>query len=330
MNRTMSVNMALWLCLMLGGLPAAAQEPTDLAAPLELDEIRDVPYLEDTDGFTHALNVYGPSTGGPWPTAVMIHSAGESGAADTYLDHWARSVASEGAVVFVPYWPDNSPWANAEEFLEDSGDITAQLACAVRFARSETDRYGGDPADLSLFGHSAGATYAMDVAFTDPAVPPGCLADAGSAVPEDLVVFEGEWLELGHPVWDSLIAEDRAVFDTYTPWSYMADAPRIPVTILDSGWTYILASTREDIEAKLSLRDPDGRLLEGLDRLGALDDGRLTMPDTQRLLADELMELGYPVVFLDLPGSSHGYLSNEALAMVTDVLRSGSALPPAE
>jgi acetyl esterase/lipase len=255
----------------------------------------------------------------------MIHGAGGS-----RLDHWARAVASEGVVVFVPYWPDTAPWASADEFLAANTDITAQLACAVRFARSEAERYSGDGADLSLFGHSAGATLATDIAFTDPPVPPGCLADADSAVPEDLVVFDGEWLELGHPVWDSLIAEDRAVFDTHTPWSHMVGARRIPVTILDSGWTFILASTPDDIDTKLSLRDSDGRLRDGLDRLGVIEDGRLTVPDTQQLLADELAGLGFQVTFLDLPGSGHTHLSEAALAMVSDLLRLGPASSPAE
>jgi hypothetical protein len=70
----------------------------------------------------------------------------------------------------------------------------------------------------------------------------------------------------------------------------------------------------------MALRDPDGTLREALDGAGALADERLTETEAQRLLADELVALGYPVSFIDLPDSDHERLSEAALAMLADAL----------
>jgi hypothetical protein len=91
------------------------------------------------------------------------------------LDPWARAVAAEGAIVFVPYHYGEPTWPTAAAAVAGAGETTEQLACAVCFARSRADRYGGDPADLSLFGHSSGAHSAALIVLTDPAVSPHCL-----------------------------------------------------------------------------------------------------------------------------------------------------------
>ena len=69
-------------------------------------------------------------------------------------------------------------------------------------------------------------------------------------------------------------------------------------------------------------------LLESLDRIGALADGRLTETESQRLLADALAALGYPVSFLELPDSDHEQLSKAALAILADALIDGSRMSP--
>jgi pimeloyl-ACP methyl ester carboxylesterase len=260
----------------------------------------------------------------------MFHGGGgEYGSA--ILDPWARAVAAEGTVVFVPRWPSQAPSPDVAAAMADFSGITAQLACAVRFARSEAARYGGDPADLSLFGHSAGAQFASLVALTDPDVSPECLAVASSAVPDDLVLFEGDWLLNGHPVWTSLLAQDRSsVWEAQTPWPHLADAPRLPVTILDSNDPSLAIGTQERIDESMALRDPDGSLRESLDRVGALADDRLTETESQLLLAEELAALGYPVSFLDLPDSVHERLSEAALGILADALIDGPGLSPLE
>jgi|GEM_PF-7009164 len=320
------------LCSALGTMPtmtSASDEGPSAGDGVQIEKTADVPYLLDPDGTTHVLRVYAPTSPGPWPTAVMIHGGGGAyGAA--VLDPWARAVAAEGAVVFVPYHFGNPTWSTAAAAIAEITDVTGQLACAVRFARSEAGRYGGDPADVALFGHSAGANLASVIALTDPPVSPDCLADADSAIPEELVLFEGDWLLLGLPVYDPLITEDPSVMDVLTPWSHTADAPRIPIAILDSDDPSLSVHTQDRIDDALALRDPDGVYRNRLDRASALEDERLTETDAQHLLAEELSNRGYPVYFIDLPDSNHERLSDTALAMVTDALVSGSAGPSVE
>jgi pimeloyl-ACP methyl ester carboxylesterase len=305
----------------LGATPAMASTEAVLPGdePPAIESSTLVRYLADSDEVTQGLTVHAPTVPGPWPTVVMIHGGGGPLAA-AILDPWARAVASEGAVVFVPRWPNAELQPDATEAMAAFADTTAQLACAVRFARSEGERYGGDPTDVTLFGHSGGGHWASIIALTDPAVSAACLAEADSAVPDDLVLFEGDWFLHGHPAWDSLLAEDRAIWAAQTPWPHLAEGPRLPITILDSTDPSLAIEPRERIDESMALRDPDGVLMAALDQAGALADERLTESETQHLLADELEAHGYPVMFLGLPDSDHQRLSEAALAMLAEAL----------
>ncbi|HZD05072.1 MAG TPA: hypothetical protein VE173_09140, partial [Longimicrobiales bacterium] len=169
----MGVGMGLLVTLpSCDGASPSSPDPSATASPSpstpSAEELRElyqsVLYQEDPDGTQYAMSVYAPAAeGGPWPVAVMIHGAGGS-----RLDQWARAVASKGVVAYVPYWPDDSPWHSAKGFRADMTPTIEQLACAVRFARAEAERYGGDPSNLTLLGHSAGANFASVIAFANP------------------------------------------------------------------------------------------------------------------------------------------------------------------
>lgn len=180
------------------------------------------------------------------------------------------------------------------------------LACVVRFARAAAARFGGDPARLSLYGHSAGANHAAKIAFGEPEVPAGCVAEAGSIVPEILVLFEGDWFILGMPAWSDLLREDPSVMDLATPWSDLESATRMPVHVIDSGDPTLGAPYDA---GTLALRDPTGEFLAGLEEAGALDDGILSEADVDRLFSARLESLGYDVSLHELAGSLHTYIS---------------------
>lgn len=273
-------------------------------------------YQEDTDGTRYTMNVYVPATGdGPWPVAVMIHGAG-----GFTLDHWARDVARQGVVAFVAYWSDTGLPPSAEEFRTAVTATTERLACAVRFARAEAERYGGDPSNVTLLGHSAGANYASVIAFADPEVPEGCLVDEGSVLPDNLVLFDGDWLIMGLPEgWDRLLREDRGVMDTITPWSHLEESDRMPVHILDSDAPGLYRDA-EGADRWLALRDPTGVFYQELQRGGAFDDGKVSEHEAQRLLYDRFQSLGYEVSFHPLPDSGHEHLSDAALKVMADAI----------
>jgi acetyl esterase/lipase len=250
----------------------------------------------------------------------MIHGLG-GGMAPT-----PSQVAAQGVVVFVPAW-EMPPVETAEAARAGAEGVYEQVACAVAFARAEAERYGGDPENLSLYGHSAGAGIAIIVALSDPEVADGCVAPSGSASPDNLVLFEGDWLVVGMGFWDKLLREDPGVMDSFTPWSYLEEGARVPVRILDSGDpTFVLPRYRvlEGEDDWLTLRDPTGALRLGLERMGAFDDGKLSLTDIQRLLVRELKSLGYEATFHDLPDSSHSSLSDEAVQVVVDAITSAT------
>ena len=310
-----------------GGAAAASSSSSTSVAPSPsvsaggtetVREIPDVFYQEDPDGTEHVLDVYVPTpAGGPWPVVVMLHGGGLSGA---WLKDWATAVAEQGAVVFVPTWIATDP-TNAKVGMRLAWAETNRMACVVRFARARAERYGGDPSNLALFGHSGGGNIAATVAFADPEVPQGCVARFGSLVPESLVLFEGGWL-LPDPDWDALLAEDPdVVIDAMLPWPYLDGGDRMPVTILlseygaDSQWIDV-----EDPQAWMTLRDPSGELGDEADQMGIFDDGRLDMREMQALLLHRVDALGYEASLDTLPESDHTSLSEEGLQVLVDVI----------
>jgi pimeloyl-ACP methyl ester carboxylesterase len=280
----------------------------------------DVPYQEDPDGTERLLSVFAPAAeGGPWPVAVMIHGLG-GGMAPS-----ASQVAAQGVVVFVPTW-EMPPIETAEAARVGAEGVYEQVACAVAFARAEAERYGGDPENLTLYGHSAGASIAIRVALSDPKPAEGCVAPADSVVPDNLVLFEGDWLVAAMGFWDRLLREDPGVMDSFTPWTHLDAGARIPIRILDSGDPTLVLPRNRTLEGEgdwLTLRDPTGAIRRGLERMGAFDDGKLSFRDVQRLLLRQLKAFGYEATFHDLPDSSHSSLSDEAVQVVVDaILRS--------
>jgi hypothetical protein len=155
------------------------------------------------------------------------------------------------------------------------------------------------------------------IAFGDPEVPEGCVAPSGSVVPDNLVLFEGDWLLIGRPDWDDLLREDPRVMDWITPWSSLDAATRMLVHVLDSN-DPSLCRNAEEVDP--ALRDPTGRFRRDLEQLGAFEDGQLCIQEAQRLFHGRLQSLGYPAAFRDLPGSSHQHLSEAGLQILADAI----------
>ena len=116
------------------------------------------------------LDVYAPAKAGSWPVVVMFHGAGTDNGGVGQL---ARRVADLGFVVFSATWGagTRAPAPTYDEGLA----VQSQAACAVEFARAHALEYGGDPATMVVFGHSAGANAGALVAFARPEPTAGCL-----------------------------------------------------------------------------------------------------------------------------------------------------------
>jgi len=258
------------------------------------------------------LDVYAPAAAGPWPVVVMLH--GGFGSKGDLAAH-ARGVADLGFVAFSATWGAGMPFgAPTYDQLLATG---SQAACAVEFARAHAAEYGGDPATMIVFGHSAGASTGAMVAFARPELSPGCLVDATLGPIDALVTWDGEWLaQTTYVGWDERLAADPRVFDALTPWTDLPEHKDLTVVMLsetepnaDFNYERPLPDP-EAMDAFFAPRDPSGVLRAQLEANDALADGILDLLESQQLLFSVLKAQGNPVSLDIQPDSNHIYLSD--------------------
>jgi predicted esterase len=259
------------------------------------------------------LDVYAPKQTGPWPLVVMLHGAGVG---KHYLTAWATKVAQRGAVVFVPDWgivinsfanPFRSATLTPQELRAALPVEIGDVAAIIRFARATGARYGGDPNNLTLFGHSGGANQALMEPFSGAAASAGALAGAGSSIPERAVVFDADYLLAGTSLWDEVLAGEPSVMRLITPWPSLGRRVDFPITIVGSGDPG-LSRELGDPWAKdswLVARDPAGDIRRGLEKLGALKGNLITNESIEQLLVQRLKADGDKVTYVRLTDSSH-------------------------
>jgi acetyl esterase/lipase len=116
--------------------------------------VRDIAYGPGPRG---RLDVYRPARGeGPAPVVVFFYGGGwDSGRKDLYA-FVGRALARRGLVAVIPDYRVY-PEARWPDFVQDS-------AKAVAWARVHAAEHGGDPGELYLMGHSAGAYNAVMLA----------------------------------------------------------------------------------------------------------------------------------------------------------------------
>ena len=116
-------------------------------------KITDVSYLKSTDINAldnPKLNVFIPRKSNVKQAAVLIFIHGgnwNSGRKGTY-DLLGRNFASKGVVTVIPDYT-LSPSANYDV-------MTNQIAQVITWVKENIDKYGGDPNQIFVSGHSAG------------------------------------------------------------------------------------------------------------------------------------------------------------------------------
>jgi acetyl esterase/lipase len=183
--------------------PTAAFNQLALARAGGLQVTRDQAYGEHP---RQRLDVYAPREAGPpRPVLVFIHGGSwNSGDKATYA--FAGAAFADGGFVTVTPNYRLVPEVRYEGFLQDS-------AQAVRWARDNARRFGGDPERIVIVGHSAGAYNAAMLA-----LDPRWLGDAG--VPRTTI---RAWAGLAGP-YDFLPLDDPATIAAF------GQAPDLPAT----------------------------------------------------------------------------------------------------
>jgi acetyl esterase/lipase len=154
--------------------------------PADFNVVSSVPFtqpVECGDGQTCQVRVdiYVPSGPGTFPVVILVGPSGRG-----YLASFAGDLARLGILVFN---------ADFRDVADSGGGYPAafqDVACAVRFARSDAGQYGGDAGPVTLVGHSLGGWVGSVVALDQTEFEGGCLAD-GSGRPDAFVGLSGNY-----------------------------------------------------------------------------------------------------------------------------------------
>lgn len=288
---------------------ATLPPPAPTATPAAVTAATDLRYESSGPlGKPADLDVYAPTAPGPWPVVVMFHGDPAMGSKG-YVGPWALTVAAEGFVVFVPTWGKTS--YEADQKLARHDQLIAydgQVACAVEFARAHAAEYGGDPSTLLLFGHSAGANVAAQVAFARRKPTAGCPGGTMLGPVSGLVTFEGDWL-LADPSWDAIVPADPAVLAAITPWDFLAKHRDLRVAMLMSenpgAGMEPQTADPQATDSWIATRDPTGTLRRQFTAIRAFGGGRPGVKEEQALLYAALKAQGNPVSLTEMPGTDH-------------------------
>lgn len=137
-------------------------------------------YTSPSGTCTLQADVYSRAGALDQPVIVLAHGGSCLQGCRSYLGQLSSALSLEGAVVFNV---DVRQGSRAAATYHD-------LACAVRFARANATTYGGDPARVTLVGHSMGSQRGPTVALAGDNFTGGCLA-GGSGTPDGFVGMSG-------------------------------------------------------------------------------------------------------------------------------------------
>jgi acetyl esterase/lipase len=302
-------------------------ESTTTAAEPAVEVTRDIVYHSGSqqEWFPPLLDVYAADGGEDLPVVVIFH--GGPGAVDKTYSMYSRlatDLVERGAVVFSANWssPISSPDttdALAGMFREVDG-----ASCAVSYAVEHAAAYGGDPEQLVLFGHSAGAMASSVIALRPSEELPECSVQMRPLQVDRVVLYEGDWL-FEDPYWDQWKDGIPTIRTAFTPWTWMdADhKPAVTLVTTHGGANELQRCDVDSDEGWYPARDPDGWFWDRFEPMGAIDDGCLDLGEITSVLADTFVAAGFTVDNLFLDQSGHMYLSEADEQAVLDATLNG-------
>jgi hypothetical protein len=310
--------------------PTTAAPTTTTEGALQIQTDFGIPYVTRAEKLGPAvINVWAPKQPGPWPVVVMVHGGSKPMFPGGTLPLGPMKVAQRGAVVFAPVWwrdvgigPGQvANQADAKQFQAMCLEQYGEIAAAVRFARANSARYGGDPENVTLFGFSGGANIAIPVAVGGVPASKGAIGGAGSSIPESLVILDPDYL-VADPAWGDLVSIDPSFMTVWSPFGYLGRPVDFPITVICSGDPG-LSRELGDPWAKdswLAVRDPSGEIRHGLEKLGALSGPLYTNESAGQLFVERLKTDGDAVTYVRLTNSDHNTVGPDDLGTVLDAL----------
>lgn len=250
------------------------------------------------------LDIYTPTSAGPWPVVVAFPAGPQKDARTIY--NVATEAAAQGMLVFTPAWLDYSiPFTS--DLVEG---LRQQANCAVAFAQQQATELGGDPGRTVAYGWLASSTAAMQATLAPAEGPiPGCAADAAPVPVAGVVAGEGDYLQYTE-FFDEAFEEDPAGLQAFG--AAIFDPERWPEDLDTRFFLWAATDGSEqrpvadltDEDGLLLRQDPTGSLGSDLERLGALEDGVISLVDAAQVMADRLRSAGLEVTLDEFPGGT--------------------------
>ena len=216
------------------------------------------------------MKVFAPTSGGPWPLAVVVPGGHQGTSDQAPLDPFGLIIAGQGAVAIETVW--------RQEPDAGGGYPTsfADVACAIGVARKIGPSYGASPDRVTLVGASIGGWAATVLGLTPTPFTPSagsCDPTAGSLRPDAVVSVAGILDQVtapaNQPYVMSLLNGDRAArpdaWAAVDPFAlakrYPADAVRF-LLIEGGADTYVSPAAARAFQASLAALGYQSSLVE--------------------------------------------------------------------
>ena len=276
--------------------PTASPSPTITSTPGgELLVLRTLPYAHAsaadcglrTSECMQYVDVFAPTAGGPYPVAVMLHGRPRR---PKDMEPLAMLIAARGAVVF------NIDYRGVRPVVQQGWpDAPEDIACAMRYARANAAKYGGDPSTLVMVGHSYGGYLGPLVALAGDEFDGDCLHGTEvSALPTGFVGIAGNYVVVREPIWDTWYGgtpdEEPAAWQMGNFHTHIGANPTLRVRIIHERGDPIIPPNqpREFHRALIDAGyDSEMTILDGEEHFALLDpadNGRLVVPMILELL----------------------------------------------
>jgi poly(3-hydroxybutyrate) depolymerase len=135
--------------------------------------------LIKSNGKERAYYLYVPATiKGPSPLIVMLHGSGRTGV--TLVEKWKDYAKKEGIIIAGPDATNVRGWGSPQDGPDYLRDLVEELK----------SKYSINPRRVYLFGHSAGASFALHMGLMESQYFAAVAIHAGALRDEDLRVIE--------------------------------------------------------------------------------------------------------------------------------------------
>lgn len=137
--------------------------------------------LITSNGKTRAYYLYVPATikpGSPVPLIVMLHGSGRVGI--SLVEKWKDLAKKEGIIIAGPDSSDTCGWGLPQDGPDYLRDLVEELKA----------KYPVNPRRVYLFGHSAGASFALEISLMESQYFAATAIHAGALQPDDFELID--------------------------------------------------------------------------------------------------------------------------------------------